>query len=389
MSYVASNLNRFYAAVETAYGVVPTIAGEDAFRALSADLELVQQYLERRDKSGSRSFAGIAAGGRRQARFEIEAYLMSGGQPGSAPDLAPFYQAVCGATPLVFAGGIAAAGCTTTLIAFSAPHGLQAGQAIGSGGELRFVTVVPKATSVEVSPAFSAAPAEGSTILGSVAYPLAATLPSISIFDYWDPPAAQQRILNGGAVDTMTVEVKGDFHTVKFAGHGQDLIDSFTFTAGQGGMAAFPTEPAGRAYAGSPMAGHFGQLWLGASPSQFSTLVAASLKLENGIELRNNEVGSAMPLGIAPGDRQVKFDFDLYETDDAATQALYVAARDRSPVIAFLQLGGAAGHLFGAYMKAIEPQPPRYDDGARHLKWSFTGARAFGSADDELWIAFG
>lgn len=389
MAYIVSNLNRFYAALESAYGKAPAVTPGDAFRALRLDVELVQQYLERRDKSGSRSFLGVVAGGRRQGRFETEAYVMAGGAPGIAPDLAAFYQAACGGTPRTFTGGTAGAGCTTTTINFNAAHGLVAGQGIVSGGELRFVTTVSTTTSVVVSPAFTAAPTSGASIIGTVTYPLGASLPSLAIFDYWDPVSAQQRILNGAAVEQMELEIAGDFHTVTFTGEGQDVIDSITFASGQGGLSAFPAEPSTRTYNGEPIAGHLGQLWLGAPASRFNTLVRGKLALENGLELRKNEVGSAIPLGIAPGDRRVSFEFELFETDDGATRGLYTAARNRTPVEAFLQLGSTSGHIFGAFMKSLVPQPPKNDARENLLKWSFSGSRAGGSLDDELFIAFG
>lgn len=389
MPRVSTSLSRSYAAVEASYGTVPAVDANSAFRALSVELEAVQQYLERKDKSGSRSFAGIAPGGRRQSRFAIEAYLMSGGSVGQPPDLSPFFQAACGGIPLVFSGGDAGAGCTASNIVFAAPHGLSPGQAIGSNGEIRFVVAVPDSAGVTVDPPFSAAPAAGSAITGSVSYPLAAMLPSVSIFDYWEPASVQQRLLCGGAVNSLEVQVQGDFHTVKCSGEGQDLIDSFTFASGQGGLEAFPAEPGSRSGHGEPIAGHFGQLWLGAAPSRFHTLVSATLRIENDLELRKNELGSAVPLGIAPGARKVTFDFDLFETDDAPAQALYAAARNRNPVVAFLQLGVLPGHMFGAYVQSLVPQPPKNDARERELKWSFSGARASGAADDELWIAFG
>ncbi len=389
MSRVSTSLNRFYAELEASYGAVPGINPDCAFRALNVDLEPVQQYLERRDKSGSRSFAGVAAGGRRQARFQLDSYLMSGGSAGQPPDLAPLFQAACGGAPLVFAGGNAASGCTTTQINFAAAHGLSTGQAIANNGEIRFVVSVPNGTTVLVDPLFSAAPALGSAITGAVTYPLSTTLPSVAIFDYCQPSSAQQRVLCGGAVDTFEVQVQGDFHTVKFSGEGQDVIDSFTFQAGQGGLGQFPAEPASRSDHGEPIAGHFGQLWLGAEPARFQTLVTATLRLENGLQLRKNELGSALPLGIAPGERRITFDFDLFETDDSSTQTLYSAARDRTPVVAFLQLGVSPGHMFAAYLKSLVPQPPKNDARELELKWSFSGARAAGSADDELRVAFG
>jgi hypothetical protein len=389
MSRISTSLNRFYTALEPSYGAVPAIDGNCAFRALTVDLEPVQQYLERQDKSGSRTFAGIVAGGRRSAKFDVEAYLMSGGIAGPPPGAGPLFEAACGDAPAAFGGGTAAANCTPSRIVFTSPHGLGIGQAIGNNGELRFVVEVPDDNTVVVSPPFNSAPAASSAVTATVAYPLAGSLPSFSLFEYWDPPSAQQRILAGGAVNALEVRVQGDFHTVKCSGEGQDIIDSITFSAGQGGLAQFPAEPASRSYRGDPIAGHFGQVWLGAAPDRFQTLVSALLRLENSIALRNNEFGSAVPLGIAAGVRRVTFDFDLFQTDEAATQALYAAARNRSPVIAFLQLGVLPGHMFGAYMKSLVPQPPRTDARDPELKWSFSGARAAGTAEDELWIAFG
>jgi hypothetical protein len=377
MPYISTDLNRTYSALESAYGVPPAISGADAFRALRVNLELVQEYLERRDKSGSRTFPGVIAGGRRHARFEVDAYLTPSGSAGAPPDMAPFFQAACGALPLTFAGGQAAAGCTTTSIVFGAPHGLAVGQAIVSGDELRFVTSVDSPTQVTVNPPFSAAPPAASNITATVNYPLGASLPSLAIFDYWDPAGAQQRYLSGGVVERMEVQVNGDFHQVRFAGRGADVV------------IPAPAEPASPAYTGSPLAGHLGQIWLGNPASKFSTLARAELQLDNGVELRGNEFGSAVALGSVAGLRRVGLDFEVFEMDDAQTQALYTAARNRTPIVAALQLGAATGSLFGAYLKGLTPQVPRYDQSERQLRWNFTGSRASGGVNDELWLAFG
>ncbi len=388
MTYISTDLNRYYAALEGSYGAVPAPGPGDAFRALRLDMELAQEYLERRDKSGSRTFSGVVSGGRRQGRFELDAYLIPSGTAGTAPDMWPFFQAACG-TALTFSGGVAAAGSTTSTINFSSPHGLAVGQAIGFGGELRFVTAVPSSTQAAVDPPFASAPGAGAAITATVTYPLAATLPSLAILDYWDPPSAQQRILSGAAVNQMELKVEGDFHQVRFSGEGQDVIDSLTFASGQGGLSSFPLEPTSQTLSGSPLAGHLGQIWLGSPAAKFTTLARASLVLENGVELRGSEFGSAVPLALVPGPRRVTFDFDVFELNDAATAALYAAARSRTPIAVHVQLGSTAGSLFGAYLRSLVPQVPRYDQREPQLRWSFNGSRAGGGTDDELHIAFG
>jgi len=135
--------------------------------------------------------------------------------------------------------------------------------------------------------------------------------------------------------------------------------------------------------------GHLGQVWLGATPARFFTLTAAELTLENGAELRAREFGSDLARCVAAGQRAVKLNFELFEQDDEQTKALYQAARQRSPISVMLQLGEQAGQLFGAYMSAMVPEVPEFDDSETRLQWKFQNSRAQGTVDDELYIAFG
>jgi len=75
--------------------------------------------------------------------------------------------------------------------------------------------------------------------------------------------------------------------------------------------------------------------------------------------------------------------------DDAATQALYQAARQRSPMPAMLQLGNQQGQMFGLYLQSVIPEVPEYDDSHVRLQWKFSDSRAQGTVDDEIYVAFG
>ncbi len=81
--------------------------------------------------------------------------------------------------------------------------------------------------------------------------------------------------------------------------------------------------------------------------------------------------------------------FRLFEMADAQTAGLYQAARQRSPIGVMLQLGEQTGQLFGAYMPAMVPEVPEFDDGETRLQWKFQNSRAQGTVNDELYIAFG
>ena len=54
-----------------------------------------------------------------------------------------------------------------------------------------------------------------------------------------------------------------------------------------------------------------------------------------------------------------------------------------------LQLGEQTGQLFGAYMPAMVPEAPEFDDQETRLQWKFQSSRAQGTVDDEVFLAFG
>jgi hypothetical protein len=218
---------------------------------------------------------------------------------------------------------------------------------------------------------------------------LATDLPSASIFDYWDPNTAVQRIVEGAVMDTMKVKVNGDFQEFEFAGPSRDLLDTASFTSGQGGLTQFPAEPAAVGFDYTVVPGHLGEVWMGATPNQFFTLTAAELTLDNNADLRAREFGSDFARCIAAGQRTVNLNFSIFEQVDAQTAGLYQAARQRSPISVMFQLGETPGQLFGAYMTAMIPEVPEFDDRETRLEWKFQNSRAQGTVNDELYIAFG
>jgi hypothetical protein len=305
------------------------------------------------------------------------------------PPQGPLVQAGMGGAGVLWAGGTAATGTDVSVIKFATPHGLSSGQAITSNGEIRFVAAVADNSTVVLNAPFSAPPAVGDLIGATANYTLARELPSVSLFDYWDPSTAVQRVLTGGAVDRMSVNLNGDFHEFEFKGQAQDIVDSASFVSGQGSVVSFPPEPAAAPFTYSPIPGNLGQVWLGAIPNQFFTVSAASIEIRNNLDTRANEFGSMLPQAIAPGLREVNVTLELFSQDDAATAALYQAARQQSPLSLLFQLGQTNGQLLGIYLQSIIPDVPTFDDSEARLKWKFTDTRAQGTIDDEIVVAFG
>ena len=387
--YISSTNNRFYVAPEATFGVVPAITAQSRIPAVKLTAKQVLETTSRKDKTGSRTFVGLPNTIRKTTSFQLNTYMTEWTNQAIAPSQGPLVQAAMGGTPLLYGGGTVASATGGTQIQFSSPHGLSAGQAVTFSGEMRFVAAVQDTTTIFLNAPFSNTPQAGSTFGTTITYVLATDLTSASIFDYWDPSTAVHRIVEGAAMNTMKVMVNGDFQEFEFAGPARDLVDSASFTNGQGSLTQFPAEPPIGGFDYTIVPGHLGEVWMGASPNQFFTLTAATLTLDNSVDLRVKEFGSDLARAIAAGERSLKLNFELFEQVDAQTPALYQAAHQRSPIGVMLQLGEQTNQLFGAYMPAMIPEVPQFDDSETRLQWKFQNSRAQGTVDDELYIAFG
>lgn len=385
--YISSNDNRIYAALESGYGTVAAFTAQQRIPAVRLDVRQAAERIRRRDKTGGRTFMGLPSVLRRRTSFDLTTYMTEWLSGEDAPPYGALIQASMGGAGLAFAGKTISAVPQPTRFTFSAAHGLVPGQAVRFQTELRFVAAVINATTVVINAPFTTQPVAGDSLGRTLTYFPATNLPSASIFDYWSPEDAVQRILAGSAVDRMKIRVNGDFHQFAFAGTAREIIDSTTFSAGAGELTAFPAEP--------PVAGQFslvpgslGEAWFGASPSQFHTLLAAEVTLENNIDTREREFGMQKPGCFAAGERRVTVDLDVLTDCKPETVALYQAAAQRSPVSVMFQLGQSEGHLCGVWLNQVVPEVPEFADDETRLRWRFRDSRAQGSGNDEMIVAF-
>lgn len=387
-SYISSSANRFYAALESVYGQVGTIAAANRMPALKLT---VQQQLDtgsRKDKTGSRTFPGLPLGGRRKTHFELRTYLTTWDQASGNPCYGPLVQGALGGAPMAFGGGVVASYTNAGRLGFAGPHQLTPGQAVSSAGEIRFVAAVVDGSAVQLNAPFTVAPAAGASLGGTVTYAPATELPSVTVFDYWSPATAVQRLLTGAAINEMQIQINGDYHEVWFSGAAQDVLDSSGAAGGLDSLANFPQEPALAAFDYSIVPGNLGQAWIGTTATQFFTITSASVALRNNLDTRSKEFGSSLPRAIAPGQREVTAAFDLFAMDDNATKGLYQAARQQSPVSVMFQLGETPSQVMAVYLKSVVPEIPEFDDGTNRLQWRFRASRAQGTIDDEIAVAF-
>ncbi len=386
--YVSSNSERLYVVKEAAYGQVRAGVSRDRIPVVRFTARQQFERGVRRDKTGTRTYVGHPANGRRTTEFSINTYLTSWSDQNMGPSYGPLFEASLGGSVRLSSGLVTAPGTTASVLSFEDPHGLVVGQGVSFGGELRFVAALPDLRTVVLNQAFSSLPFAGSSLANTASYSLATDLPSVSVFDYWTPATALQRVVVGGGVDQMRIQVNGDFHEFAFRGIAADLMDSSSFQAGSAGLTEFPAEPPLADFNYSVVPGHLGQAWIGAIPNQMYTLTEAQVTLENSLSARDREFGIAAKSCLVPGERRIQVSMALYEKDDAATMALYQAARQRSPISVMFQLGQQQGQLFALWIGNLIPEVPEFDDRETRLVWRFGEAQASGGADDELFVAF-
>jgi len=386
-SYISSNANRFYAALEASYGQAASVTSANRFPAVRLEAQQILQRGKRVDKTGTRTFLGTSPDSRRNTAFEVRTYLTSWTAP-AEPGYGPLFQAALGGTPGLSTGLVVASTQGDNAIQTTTPHGLSVGSAVSYMNEIRFVTAVQNASSISMNAPFSNALAANAALMPTLTFSLATGLPSVTLYDYWDPISAVSRIVTGAAVDTFSFSANGDFHEFVFNGPACDLLNSTSFVAGSAGLNTFPAEPALQEFDYSVVPGHLGQAWIGSAPDQFFTVTQATIELKNNIDLRNQEYGSSYPRDIAAGQRQVSSTFSLFTQDDNQTTALYDAAQQRDQISAMLQLGLRNGELMGIFLPSVTPEIPNYVDSEVRLQWDFKNNLAQGTAENELYIAF-
>jgi hypothetical protein len=128
--YVSSNNERLYCALESSYGVIPVINGSERIPALHLKTKQVPEQTGRKDKTGSRTFAGMPNAIRQTTTFDVDTLLTQWDITTAPPAYGPLFQCAMGGMPVIWAGGAVSSVTGSTEIAFTAAHGLSPGQAV-------------------------------------------------------------------------------------------------------------------------------------------------------------------------------------------------------------------------------------------------------------------
>src|SRR5579862_6669577 len=94
--YVSSNNERVYVALESAYGQVPAVTAANRIPLVKLGAKQVPVVTGRRDKTGSRTFAGLPSTIRRTASFDLKTFMTEWTNQSVPPSHGPLFQAALG-----------------------------------------------------------------------------------------------------------------------------------------------------------------------------------------------------------------------------------------------------------------------------------------------------
>src|SRR6185312_3983777 len=126
--YISSNNNRVYVALESNYGQAAAITGANRIPLVKLTARQVPEQTGRRDKTGSRTFAGLPNRVRKETTFQLNTPMSAWANAPAVPAHGPLFQAAMGGAPRTFVGGTVASVTTATQFVFNAAHGLDIGQ---------------------------------------------------------------------------------------------------------------------------------------------------------------------------------------------------------------------------------------------------------------------
>lgn len=289
-----------YAQIEAAFNTSPgALAGGDAFKTQSGKLlKRIKARLDRnKDKDNNQASVVTTQGGREKSSWQVEGAAIPSGNASTPtePDMDVFFEAHLGLKHKATAHTTLTTGSTTTLLKLTpgggAASGIQVGDiiAVDVGGafgyEARQVTIVAT-DDVTVDRALSQAPASGQAVKVGTTYRLSsAQMKTLHIWEYLNGNNFRHKA--GGCIPrNLEVAING----------GDDTPNTKITVSGEGAaIATHATSIPTPTTAGDWHVPTEAKLWIGTT---LHCLVSASLKSDNGVELRESEFCTLIPSGV-------------------------------------------------------------------------------------------
>ena len=387
---------------EVTYGTDPgAVVAGDFFKAQLAP-DAVQRAIARADRDQDRDYAQASVlstqKGRESATITIPGDVIPSGNgtTPTEPDMDLLFKAVFGSKHKATAHTTTAAGSAGVSLNLTAGGVVASGLAVGDifavdvsatvGYEARQVAALPGGDVVTLDRAFTTDPAAGRTVkVGTTYLLLNSALISVYVKRFLAGTIVRFA-LPGVVLPDMEISVDTAQDTpiakVSFSGRGKAEIVHTD---------ARPTPTT----AGQPLAPEKTLVWFdsGAAPKKFCIAGQASLHVNNGIELRENEGCSLQPTGPKRTGNSSRYMVEatlqlLATTGDQDTIAIYNAIQAFVYQDVLVQLGTTPGSIVAWRCARFLPEPGLTSrDG--ELGLNIGGGRCYGVAgDDEVRLAF-
>lgn len=383
--YISTYSNRVY--------ILPPVAEGDNSASTPALAPITKLSVKtkrsntiRQDKTGVRS--ELAMGGRQREIVDVTLSGYGTGGTGTTEGnavLSPFSSALCSALGSQASCTVTAS--TDSTITLTEGQTLEIGDGVSFGSEVRFVTAKLEGNVYQLIAPFRVAPIAGDTVQKCASLKPGNSNIAFGLLDSWDPDTSVQRLLTGVQANTFEISINNDFLEYTLQGYALKVVDSVNNSSSTNVDFA-SLKGAANSTMAMPIAGHLGQVWIGDTPTKVCTLTQATIRVDNGLVLRNDEFGCYDAKSTVLGRRSVTVDLALYQKNDTVSQEIYQKSINNQPVSVMLQIGNTPGSMFAVYLPAILFEPPQFDDSKERVIWQFKNGLAQGGADDDIFLAF-
>jgi hypothetical protein len=370
---------QLYVKAETTYGTAPSLASTNAVRHL--DFDITFNPLSRTNAPDRLRTPEL----RRRVTHQADAAvafkkmpMWPSGTIGTAPEAAPLFKNLFGATVIGALSTTVASSPTTTGAVLTSVTGLTAGEWVNItiSGVIysRHTTSVNSGTkAVSWEPALPSAPTAGDVVKSGVSYQLASEAPE-SLY-------AAHYLLNGAGA-TLSRDVDGfvlnqgqfDFET------NEEPMFSASGPARWQTRPAQASAPASFTTVGTAQpSGITGELRVGTAAYPIRK---ASFAITNNHVLRKGEYGNTKATAFyRRARRAVEVTIEAYVED---ASVIYANAESATAIPIFIQTGRTEGQIWGIHCPLVEFQVPQTPDGDEELVWTFKGIALGSAGNDEI-----
>lgn len=404
MAVILTRNERFYAQMETTFGIIPntsgtaTLTGSNCFQAKQMTLDPDQGMIVDPSKTGSRTRTpGVA--GRRNASWSGDIPVRPNGVAGVKPDIDPHYQCLTGQAATINSGTASITGATNaTPIVVTATNAFANDDVVtisgvlgnlGANGTFRLVGVSGSGFTLDGAVGTGAYASGGTASKVNVVYRLSDNIPSMNLWSFRKDAAGgvgmQQRVAIGAVVSKWVCHMNEDVASQQFNGEAvfigdsKTVADSYADVTQQAGLTSFPAEPGSPTVNGGIVAGFTGRFTLnGVNQIKVND---ATITVDTGNDLPKNYFGTYYPVAPEGDWRTVSLAFNIDDDSTAGTESLYEAAESCTTIDGWFQLGTIPGSIMVVVMKGIQLAMPKLNDtSSRRWQKTFAESMSHGSS---------